>query len=305
MPILLMLTLLIYTLFQPLSTLAAEAVPYEIFSPSKASSEMYKGIPINWHSVYALQEFDAYAPATGSDWTSDHPDRDKKTGLSPARWLEAAKQKGWATATDLPAAEVGALLLLADRDGAYAAVITEVHPDGLYYKMPNIEGLPSKFWLSFADKTLDGYRLNGLIYPRHSGIPSPYSQAASSNPTTTATPPADYKNFPAGSAAAVLLAQFDAQLNASIAWTGNPTDWIQQAEQHQLDTSYELNAAKVGALLISQGRNTDVQLVKAVYPDRLVVAQVLPKGLVCRQISLKKLTAFAAYIYPPAAQPQN
>lgn len=271
-----------------------ETVTYEIRSLSLTKDDLYKGIPSNWYPVYALKGFDAYAPAPGSDWTASSGN--KKFLPELKNWVTAAEKKGWLVSKEIKAAEVGALLLLGDSYGTYAGLVTEVYADKLCYKMPNIEGLPSLFSISYDDKDLGGYKLIGLIVPRQAAA-STSSFSAAQLPSVP--PDESYKEIPPGSPLIPLLKEFDSNSHP-IAWTDQLDQWISLAETNGLTISLDPHSAKTGALLLTyrDKKIAEAHLVKSVYPDRIIVEHSTNNQIYFEQLLYSDLTNFALYIYP-------
>ncbi|CUH96052.1 putative secreted protein [Propionispora sp. 2/2-37] len=277
---------------------SAETDTYEIRSLPRASDDLYKGIPANWYPVYALKGFDAYAAALGSDWTSSSGNKKFLPALKD--WVTAAEKKGWLVSREITAAEVGALLILSDSYGTYAGLVTEVYADKLYYKMPNIEGLPSLFTLNYSDKNLGGYKLIGLIVPRQAAA-SAFSFNAARLPSVE--PDESYKGLPPGSPLIPLLKEFDRLHSQSIAWTDQLEQWLALAEANRLKVSLDPRSAKTGALLLTYKNRkiAEARLVKAVYPDRIIVEQSANNQIHFEQLLYSDLSNFAFYIYPQQA----
>lgn len=272
----------------------AEELTYEVQFYTRAdNSQLYKELPLTWYPVYALREFDAFTPSPGADWPTGPVN--KKTPPVLKGWLAAAQKQQWLITKKLNEAEIGALLVLSDTYGTYLGVVTELHPSYLCYKMPNVEGLPSRFRLDFTDKDTGGYRLEGLILPRKTGsappafIPSPAPDAAGS-----------YQGLSGGSPFIPLLKAFDNHSKVPVAWSAELADWILQAEKQGLPISFDPRAARPGALLLTykDGKIAGLSLVRAVYPDRLIVEKSIAGEQYFEQVPLGRLTDFAAYIYP-------
>lgn len=273
---------------------AAEDLTYEVQSYSRADTgELYKDLPLTWYPVYALREFDAFAPAPGVDWPTGPVN--KKTPPVIKDWLAAAQKQQWLTAKTLAAAEIGALLVLSDSYGTYLGVVTELHPSYLCYKMPNVEGLPSRFRLAFADKDTGGYRLEGLILPRKTGSAAP---SFAPSPTPANTEP--YRGLPGNSPFIPLCKTFDSRSKAPVAWSANPEEWITLAEAQGLTVSLDPWAAQPNTLLLTykDGKIGALSLVRAVYRDKLIVEKSITGEQYLEQLPLDRLTDFAAYIYP-------
>ncbi|SEP29827.1 hypothetical protein [Propionispora vibrioides] len=273
---------------------AAEDLTYEVQSYSRADTgELYKDLPLTWYPAYALREFDAFAPTPGADWPTGPVN--KKTPPVLKNWLAAAQKQQWLTTKTLTSAEIGALLVLSDSYGTYLGVITELHPSYVCYKMPNVEGLPSRFRLDFADKDTGGYRLEGLILPRKAGSAAPSFAPSQASAGTEA-----YKGLPGNSPLIPLLKTFDSHSQTPIAWSADPEEWITLTEAQGLTVSFDPRAAKPNALLLTykDGKIAALSLVRAVYPDKLIVEKSIAGEQYLEQLPLDRLTDFAAYIYP-------
>lgn len=286
----------VFVLFLTISVSAApstEITEYEVQSPSRASTQLYKGIPIDWYSAYALTEFDVYAAEPGSDWTWGTSNR--KFGPDPEDWLAAAKKKGWSTSKNIKDAEVGSLFVFTDSYGIYLAIITEIRPNGLYYQMPNIEGLLTKFWLRYDDPMLRGSHLQGLILPRKLGTLSKSINVTGLPAINTKT---DYKGLPASWAPTYAIMEFDKLAPIAVPWTNNIRDWVSLAQTQNLKVSADRTASRTGALLLT---DDTAAIVRAVYPERMVIEQSSAAGEISvKQIKYADIKNFAAYIYPEA-----
>jgi hypothetical protein len=266
----------------------ANVAEYEMTSPSNTSSELYRGIPVNWHAAYALKEFNAYAAQPGSNWTWGESNR--KFGPAAEDWVAAAKKNGWVTSPKIQDIEIGAMIVILGSYGdGYCGIVTEIHPNSFNFKMPNVEGLPSKFYGTFNDKIFSSKFFVGIILPRKT-----------TDPATAVKPSvldlkAGYKDLPQNWPPIHILKEFDKIAPVAVNWTNDPKNWPEQAQAGGLKTSTDINAAQPWSILITANK---AYLVRAVYADRLIVEQATTTEAFIAQLKLADIKDFIAYIYP-------
>ena len=284
-------------------------VPTQVFADKYVTSGgwtsevVYKGLPIDWWSVYFIKEFDKVAPAPGADWVSGNSKWNSDSG-EVIKWLDHASSKGWVVKNLATDAWPGAIGIKAN-DGERRCslyLVREVFSWGIVATvMVDGEPVERRYTFDQLRNYENGYVFKGYIWPMHQQeyqadrqkIDARLADRLKNNETY-------YKGYKDSWAPSWVLRQFDKAAPApGVNWKGSVYDWMQNADASGWLTSFNPNDPKVGAILVRYDKAIDkvwIAIIRKVDADSITYE--MRSGDYTLKLSELPQKNFVGYIYP-------